>query len=124
MKKAIETLKKKELIAKDRFILVNSEYKTVQIKLDDILYIMGQKDYVRFFLKGDRKPVMSLMNMKKLDEFLPQPEFMRVHRSYIVHMSLIPMVDRFRIKFGDTYIPISDSYKTVVQEYFEAHTLQ
>ncbi|GAA6528063.1 MAG: LytTR family transcriptional regulator DNA-binding domain-containing protein [Prevotella sp.] len=119
----MEEQKKKGLIKEDRFFFVNSEYKTVQIKFDDILYIMGQKDYVKFFLKGNLKPVVCLMNMKRLDNFLPRPEFMRVHRSYIVHMPSIPMIDRFRIRFNETFIPISDTYKIAVQEYIELHSL-
>ena len=118
-----ETQTKQEVISKDRFFFVNSEYKTVQIKFDEILYVMGQKDYVKFFLKNNRQPVVCLMHMKRLDEFLPNPEFMRVHRSYIVHMPSIPMIDRFRIKFGETYIPISDTYKTAIQNYIKLHSL-
>ena len=67
---------------------------------------------------------MSLMNMKKLEDYLPRPEFLRTHRSYIVHMPKSRQVDRLRIVFGDTLIPISDSYKEDVQQYFDQHTLQ
>lgn len=50
-----ENARRIETIRKDRFIYVNSDYKLVQICLDDILFIMGQKDYVRFFLDGGKK---------------------------------------------------------------------
>ena len=66
---------------------------------------------------------MSLMSMKKLEDYLPRPEFLRTHRSYIVHMPKVEQIDRFRIVFGDEYIPISDSYKDDVQQYFDEHTL-
>jgi DNA-binding LytR/AlgR family response regulator len=103
-------------------MFVKSDYKLQRISLDDILYIEGLKDYVRFYLKnGDR--IMSLMSMKKLEEYLPRPEFLRTHRSYIVHMTETPLVDRFRIVFGETYIPISENYKDDVQNYFDQHTL-
>lgn len=113
---------KQEIYQRDRFMLVKSDYKLQRVNLDDILYIEGLKDYVRFFLKGGEK-VMSLMSMKKLDEYLPKPEFLRTHRSYIVHMTEIPLVDRFRIVFDDVYIPISENYKEEVQDYFDQHTL-
>ena len=61
--------------------------------------------------------------MKKLEEYLPKPEFQRTHRSYIVHMSEVPLIDRFRIVFDDVYIPISENYKEEVQQYFDQHTL-
>lgn len=106
----------------NRHIYVKSDYKLVRIKLDDILYIEGLKDYVRFYL-ADGKKIMSLINMKRLEGILPYPEFMRTHRSYIVHMSEIKTIDRFRIVFGEIYIPISDSYKDEVQKYLDSHTL-
>lgn len=116
------TVKKQETYRQDRFMLVKSDYKLVKVSLDNILYIEGLKDYVRIYLdNGDR--IMSLMNMKKLEDYLPQPEFMRTHRSYIVNMRKITVIDRFRIVFGDVYIPISDSYKEDVQAYFDKHTL-
>jgi len=108
--------------AMDRFIFVRSEYKLIQVRLDDILYIEGQKDYVRIFLESGR-PIMSLMNMKKIEEYLPCPEFMRTHRSYIVHITKIKIIDRFRIVFGDTYIPISESYKESVSRILDAHSI-
>lgn len=107
---------------KDRFMFVKSEYKLVRIHFDDILFIEGVKDYVKIYLDNGRPPVMSLMNMKKMEEALPTPEFMRTHRSYIVHMNKITMIDRFRIVFGEQFIPISDSYKDVVQNYLDSHT--
>ena len=123
--KALEwfsVLMKQDVYRRDRFMFVKSDYKLQRISLDDILYIEGLKDYVRFYLKnGDR--IMSLMSMKKLEEYLPRPEFLRTHRSYIVHMTETPLVDRFRIVFGETYIPISENYKDDVQNYFDQHTL-
>lgn len=123
--KALEwftTIHKQETYKRDRFILVKSEYKLYRISLDDILYIEGLKDYVRIYL-GNGNKIMSLMNMKKLEDYLPKPEFMRTHRSYIVHMNKITTIDRFRIVFGNVYIPISDSYKESIQAYLDKHTL-
>lgn len=113
---------KQQTCAKDRFMFVKSDYKLLRVALDSILYIEGLKDYVRIYL-DDGQRIMSLMNMKKLEEYLPHPEFLRTHRSYIVHMSKAQSIDRFRIVFGEEYIPISDSYKDDVQEYFDQHTL-
>ena len=113
---------KQELYARDRFMFVKSDYKLIRVSLDDILYIEGLKDYVRFYLQ-DGTRIMSLMNMKKIDDYLPHPEFLRTHRSFIVHMPLAQQVDRFRIVFGDQFIPVSDSYKDEVLQYLDAHTL-
>lgn len=108
--------------ADDRFIFIKSDYKLQRVSFDDILYIEGLKDYVRLYLEDGEK-IMSLMNMKKLEEYLPSPEFMRVHRSYIVHMTKVKTVDRMRMVFGENYIPISESYKDAILNYFEKHTI-
>lgn len=103
-------------------LLIKSEYKLLRVSLDDILYIHGLKDYVKIHIKGGT-PVTSLLNLSKLQQALPAPEFMRVHRSYIVHMTKIDMIDRMRFVFGNEYIPVSDSYKDDVLHFIDAHTL-
>ena len=115
-------VQRQDAYRRDRFMFVKTDYKLQRVNLDDILYIEGLKDYVRSYLK-DGQRIMSLMSMKKLEEYLPKPEFLRTHRSYIVHMSETPLVDRFRIVFGEEYIPISENYKDEVQNYFDMHTL-
>ena len=107
----------------DRFIFVKSEYKLVRINLDDVLYIEGVKDYVKIYFDNGDKPVMSLMNMKRIEESLPSPEFMRTHRSYIVNMMKVKVIDRLRIVFDKVYIPITDRYKDEVMSFLDSHTL-
>lgn len=92
-------------------IFVKSGYKLVQVKLASILYIEGLKDYIKIYTEDEVKPLLSLMSMKSMEELLPSGRFMRVHRSYIVQIDKIKIIDRNRIVFGKTYIPISDSYK-------------
>ncbi|MBQ9570838.1 MAG: response regulator transcription factor [Prevotella sp.] len=116
------TLQKREAYNDDRIMFIKSEYKLLRVNLDDILYVEGLKDYVRICLKNGEK-IMSLMSMKKLEDYLPRPEFLRTHRSYIVHMPEVRSIDRFRIVFGDIFIPISDNYKEEVQQYLDMHTL-
>ena len=108
-------LQKREAYNDDRIMFIKSEYKLLRVNLDDILYVEGLKDYVRICLKNGEK-IMSLMSMKKLEDYLPRPEFLRTHRSYIVHMPEVRSIDRFRIVFGDIFIPISDNYKEEVQQ--------
>ncbi len=110
-------------INNDRFIFVKSEYKLVKINFSDITYIEGVKDYVKIHLTDSRPAIMSLINMKRLEEKLPRPEFTRVHRSFIVHMDKVDSVDRAHFIIEDAQIPISESYKLGVQEYLSNHTL-
>lgn len=100
-------------------IFVKSDYKLVQIKLDKILYVEGLKDYIKVYEEDAPKPILSLMSMKAMEELLPSSHFMRVHRSYIVRKDKIRIIDRGRIVFGKNYIPVSDSYKQVFQDFLE-----
>lgn len=115
-------MQKQDIYTRDRIIYVKSDYRLLRISLDDILYVEGLKDYARFFLKNGEN-VQTLISMKKLDDFLPRPEFLRTHRSYIVHMSAIQAVEHNRIVFGEIYIPVTDNYKDEVQSYLDDHTL-
>jgi DNA-binding LytR/AlgR family response regulator len=123
--KALEyftTQNQQTITREDRFIFVKSDYRLVRIMLDDILYIEGLKDYVRICLTGGER-IMSLINMKRLEELLPRPEFLRTHRSYIAHMTHISTVDRQRIMYGTDAVPISENYKDDVSRFLDQHTL-
>lgn len=95
---------------KDDYLFVKSEYKIKRINLNDIQYIEGLREYVKIVLKDD-KPVMSLMSLKSLEEKLPQQRFMRIHRSFIVNLDEVQTIERSRIIFGKTFIPVSEQYK-------------
>lgn len=100
-------------------IFVKSEYKLIQIRLDSINYVEGLKDYVKIYTEESTKPVVSLMNMKAMEEMLPSSRFIRVHRSFIVQKSKIREIERNRIIFGDVYIPIGDSYRQAFQDFIQ-----
>ncbi len=91
-------------------IFVKTEYRTVQIRLDEILYIEGMRDYVRIHT-ADGGETLTLMSLTAMEESLPADRFTRVHRSFIVNLSKITTLERNRIVFDKTYIPISDSYR-------------
>lgn len=102
-------------------LFVKSEYKLIRVFHDEILYIEGFKDYIKIYLEGDKKPIFSLMNMKMLEEKLPTTKFQRLHRSYIVNLSKITLIERGQVVFGDKYLPISDTYKKEIQSYIDRH---
>ena len=109
--------------AEPESIFVKSEYKLLQIELRKILYIEGLKDYVKIYVEGEPRPVLSLMSMKSLEEMLPPDRFVRVHRSFIVQPEKIKVIERNRIVFGKAYIPISDSYKQRFMEILERRSI-
>ena len=107
------------LEVKNDFIFIKSEYKTRRINFSEIHYIEGLKDYVKIFLTGEKKPVLSLSTLKALEARLPGEKFMRVHRSFIVNLDTVKIIDRNRIVFGEVRIPVTDQYKDNFQKYLD-----
>ena len=92
------------------FIKVDGEFR--QIAFSNILYIGGMKDYVMFYLEGERKPLITHLTMKAVEDLLPENQFMRVHRSYIVALNKIRSVDRNDcIYIGDEIIRVTEAYR-------------
>lgn len=102
---------------KKEFLLVKSEYRLLQIRISDITLIEGLKDYIKIFVAGQPKPVLTLMSMKAAEQALPESQFMRVHRSFIVNTSRISIIERNHIIVGDRAVPVSDSYRQAFNEY-------
>lgn len=96
--------------AEKTHILVKSEYRLIRLELSDILYVEGLKDYVKIYLDGEPNPVLSLMSIKSLEDELPAG-FMRVHRSFIVNLGKIKIIERNTILLGGRAIPVSESYR-------------
>jgi two-component system LytT family response regulator len=91
------------------FIFVKSEYKIQKVYLNQILFIEGLKDYISIFTPTER--VITLQNMKKMEDTLPEKHFVRVHKSYIVALNKIDSIERSRIFIGDKVIPVGDTYR-------------
>jgi two-component system LytT family response regulator len=91
------------------FIFVKSEHKIQKVYLHQILFIEGLKDYISIFTPTER--VITLQNMKKMEDTLPEKHFIRVHKSYIVALNKIDSIERSRIRIGDKIIPIGDTYR-------------
>ena len=127
-KKALDRIGKKEEAAPqvesdDNFLFVKSEYKILRINLSHITYIEGMREYVRIHIEN-QKAVMALMSMKKMEAFLPEQRFMRVHRSYIVNLEKVNAIERMRILFDpDVRIPISEQYKEAFQDFLDKNFL-
>jgi hypothetical protein len=103
---------------------IKSDYKLIRVHFDEILYIEGLRDYVKIYLTGARKPILSLTSMRTIEAALPADWFMRTHRSFIVNLHHIEIIERGQIIFGEKYIPVSDSYKDAVQNYVYSRLLQ
>ena len=101
----------------DDYFFVKTEFHLEKLKFSDILYIEGMGDYL--MIHTPAKKIMTLQNFKKAEDILPQHNFCRVHKSYMVALDKIESIERNRIKIGSTLIPISDSYKKVFYDLIE-----
>lgn len=98
---------------------VKTDYRMVKVTIADIRYIEGMSEYIKLYVEGEPKPIITLLAMKSLEERLPQ-NFMRIHRSYIVNLDKIEEVNKNRVIMDrDTYLPIGDSYKEQFNRYLE-----
>jgi DNA-binding LytR/AlgR family response regulator len=98
------------------FFFVNVEYSLVRISIPQITHIEGLKDYVKIYLEGEKRPVLTKLTMKSLEAKVLPHLFMRVHKSFIVNIRKIESVKQLRIKIGTFDIPVSDSHASDLME--------
>ncbi len=91
------------------FIKGDSKNKFLKVSYDDVLYIEGLKNYVSVFTPGQR--LVTYQTLRDLEEQLPKPPFFRVHKSYIVSIDQIRMIDGHTIYIQDQAIPIGETYR-------------
>ena len=101
---------------KTMFIRVDGELR--QINFDNILFVEGMKDYVRFHVEGERLPLTTHMTMKAVEDALPAEDFMRINRSYIVRLDKIRTVDRNLCAYiGNVIIRVTEAYREAFERY-------
>ena len=107
----------------DDFIFLRADGELHQIALARILYVEGMKDYLKFFIEGERKPIITHMTMTAAEEMLPEAGFMRINRSYIVSLSHIRSIDRNDcVYIGDQIIRVTEAYKEQFNQYITKRT--
>lgn len=103
------------------FIRVDGEWRNISV--DQITYVNGMKDYVMFYLDGEKKPLISHLTMKAVEEMLPTDKFLRIHRSYIVAVDKIQKVDRNDcVYIGEEIIHIPDGYLQTFRTFLETRS--
>lgn len=117
MRDSYEATSSKKLLSSD-LLTVKADSRLIQMHTGSINYVEVQNDRIVFNRK-DAEPITVLMSMKEIEELLPSDKFMRIHRSFIVNLANIEIVERNRIVFGKNYIPIADSRR---DEFFARFT--
>ena len=91
------------------FIKGDTKNKFIKVNYDDILYIEGLKNYVSVYTATQR--IITYQALRELEIQLPQPPFYRIHKSYIVSIEKIRMIDGNTVFINDQAIPIGETYK-------------
>jgi two-component system LytT family response regulator len=101
------------------YISIKSDYKVNLVRYNDIIYIESVGEYIRLHLKDGSK-LTTLFRLKNMETELPQKNFMRVHRSYIVNIDYVSSFARGKIYLSNgDYVPISINYRDTFREHFE-----
>ena len=107
----------------DDVVFLKTEYRMIKVSIQDIRYVEAMSEYLKVYLDSEKKPIVTLLSLKKMEERLPD-NFMRIHRSYIVNLDKIQEVNKNRIIMdADTYLPIGDLYKDTFQAYLDTKFL-
>lgn len=92
-----------------------------KVKLADIQYVEGMKDYVMFHLASARQPLVTHLTMKAVEDMLPPERFMRIHRSYVIGLSHIASVTpQADVKVGDALLHVSEGYRPAFDAYLSS----
>ena len=94
----------------ERFIFIKSSKKTYKVNLSEILYIEALGDYVKIYT--DDRMIVSYQSLKNLESLLPAKSFPRIHKSFIIALSRIDMIEGNQVKIRDRMIPVGTNFKT------------
>ncbi len=109
--------------AQTETLFLKTDYRIVNVNIRDIRYVEAMSEYLKVWVDGQSKPIVTLLSMKKMEENLPG-YFMRIHRSYIINLTKIQEVNKNRVIMdADTYLPIGDLYKDAFQRYLNTKFL-
>lgn len=104
----------------NKYIFVKSDYENIKVNVTEIKYIEGLKDYLRINLSNG-KFVLTLSNFNNILEKIDNPNFIRIHNSYIINLDFVKSIQKNRVLIDDKRIPISETYK---KDFFEKIKLQ
>jgi DNA-binding LytR/AlgR family response regulator len=100
----------------DHYLIIRADRKHYKVNYEDLVYIEGQKAYVTFHTKN--KKITALASLKDLDEKLPENDFTRIHKSYIVSVKHIESLEGNILEINGLHLPVGKSYKVNVEKLF------
>jgi DNA-binding LytR/AlgR family response regulator len=98
--------------AQQNSVFIRSGLKVIRLDLDQILYIEGMKDYLKIYLPNER--IIVKETLKNMEDLLPDDQFIRVHKSYIVSRQHIKTAMRNKLGIGNEMIPVGRNFQELV----------
>ena len=98
-------------------ITIYSDKKNYRVITSSILYVEGLKDYAMVFTDNGR--LITRQTLKKLEDILPDKDFIRVHRSFIVPIHRLDSWTTYSVCIKDKEIPVGRTYRKTIMDLFE-----
>ena len=104
--------------ANEEVIYLKSGPKTHRIELNDVRYLEKDGHYISFYLSD--KKVVARLSMRDVFELISKSKFIQVHKSYIVSIAHVKIIERHQIKIEESFIPIGKTHRKTVHEFFKS----
>jgi DNA-binding LytR/AlgR family response regulator len=91
------------------YLFIKSSKKTYKVNLDEILYIEALGDYVKIYTT--ERMIVSYQSLKNIESMLPSAAFPRIHKSFIIALSRIDLIEGNQVKIRERMIPIGTNFK-------------
>ena len=95
--------------AQQDYIFLKSGTRIEKINLHEILFVEGMKEYLRIHTPSAR--IMTLMSFKKMEELIPQEDFIRIHKSYLIRIDKVESIESQHVKIAGHSLPIGEMYR-------------
>ena len=103
-----------EVSGKGSFQFFNVDKRQVKVFLEDILFVESIKDYIKIHLQ--EKHIVTKMQIGEFETAIPQPNLLRVHKSYIINLNKVTAYSANHIEIGNHHIPIGRTYKEMIMQ--------
>lgn len=93
------------------YIFVSVDYSLLKVEKSDIAWVEGFRDYIKLHLKSTTKPIMTRTSIKAMEEQLADPQFTRIHKSYLISLSSITSIRKNSVFIQSAELPIGENYR-------------